>query len=193
SGHGYQEELKQMIKMVNPKYFIPVHGEYFMRHAHGILAEKDCGIKNENVLMMQNGNILIAEKDKVVIADAKIETKCILIDGLGEGQTGSPVQVDRQVMAENGALVVLVHVNKKTKHLMKTPDIVSRGFVYMHETEEVAARIAEVAGEAYKTITEKNKKANRQDVKRYIKQTVDRYTYSKLDRRPLIVPLIIEN
>lgn len=193
SGHGYQEELKEMIKMVKPKYFIPVHGEYFMRKSHGNLAKDECGVLEENVIMLQNGNILLAEKNKLTVSNSTIETKYILIDGLGEGHVGSQVQIDRQIMSQNGALIVLVNINKKTKRLTKVPDIVSRGFVYMHETDEVAQQIAKVAGEAYENIVKKHKGANRQDIKQYIKQTVDRYTHSKLERRPLIVPLIIEN
>ena len=193
SGHGYQEELKQMIRMVNPKYFIPVHGEYFMRKTHGNLAKNECGIPENNVIMLQNGDVLLAEKDKLTKSNTIIETKYILIDGLGEGHVGSQVQIDRQIMAENGTLVILVNINRKTKNLTKIPDVVSRGFVYMHETEEVAQQIAKVAGEAYQNISKKNKGANRQDVKKYIKQTVDKYTHTKLERRPLIVPLIIEN
>ena len=193
SGHGYQEELKEMIKMVKPKYFIPVHGEYFMRKSHGNLAKDECGVLEENVIMLQNGNILLAEKNKLTVSNSTIETKYILIDGLGEGHVGSQVQIDRQIMSQNGALIVLVNINKKTKRLTKVPYIVSRGFVYMHETDEVAQQIAKVAGEAYENIVKKHKGANRQDIKQYIKQTVDRYTHSKLERRPLIVPLIIEN
>ncbi|MFA7685809.1 MAG: RNase J family beta-CASP ribonuclease [Candidatus Gracilibacteria bacterium] len=192
SGHAYQEELKEMIKMVRPKYFIPVHGEYFMRKTHGNLAN-ECGVPKDNVIMLQNGNILLAEKDKLTVSTSTIETKYVLIDGLGQGNVGSQVQIDRQIMSENGALIVLVNINKKTKRLTRTPDVVSRGFVYMHETEEVAQQIAKVAGEAYENILNKNKGANRQDVKRYVKQTVDKYTHSKLERHPLIVPLIIEN
>ncbi|MFA6917937.1 MAG: ribonuclease J [Candidatus Gracilibacteria bacterium] len=193
SGHGYQEELKQMIRMVRPKYFIPVHGEYFMRKTHGNLAKNECGVLEENVIMIQNGDILVAEQGKISKSNSTIETKYILIDGLGEGHAGSQVQIDRQIMSENGALIVLVNINRKTKNLTKTPDVVSRGFVYMHETDEVTQQIAKVAGEAYQNISKKNKNANRQDVKKYIKQTVDKYTHTKLERRPLIVPLIIEN
>jgi len=193
SGHGYQEELKQMIRMVNPKYFVPIHGEYFMRQTHGNLAKDECGIPENNVIMLQNGNILLAERGVVTKTTTTVETKYILIDGLGEGHVGSQVQMDRQIMAQNGALIVLIHVNKKTGAIKKTPDVVSRGFVYMHETDEVANEIADVAGEAYRTIRKKNHGASRQDVKYYIKQTVDKFTHSKLERRPLIVPLIIED
>jgi len=194
SGHGYQDDLKMMIDLVKPKYFVPVHGEYFMRQAHGFLAHERCGIPEENIVMIQNGDVLLAEKGGVVRkSDEKVETKYIVIDGLGEGEMGSQVQTDRQIMARNGSLVVLVHINKKTKALKKIPDVVSRGFMYMHETDAITQEIAQMAGEAYKAICKKNKNASRQDVKHYIKQSVDRLTHMKLERRPLIIPLIIED
>jgi ribonuclease J len=192
SGHGNRDELEQMIKMVNPKYFVPVHGEYFMRQEHGFLAKEKCGIKEENIIMIQNGNVLLAEKDIVKISDEVIETKYILIDGLGEGHVGSQVQVDREILSQNGAVIVLLHIDRKTHRLLKTPDIVSRGFIYMHETDEITQEIAELSGEAYKEIHKRNPQASRQDIKQYVKQLIDKYTHNKLERRPLIVPLLIE-
>jgi len=194
SGHGYQDDLKTMIDLVKPKYFIPVHGEFFMRQAHAFLAHQRCNIPEENIIMIQNGDVLLAEKNGVMKkSDEKVDTKYIVIDGLGEGEMGSQVQTDRQIMARNGALVVLIHINRKTKALKKTPDVVSRGFMYMHETEQITQEIAQMAGEAYKTIHKKNKNANRQDIKQYVKQSVDRFAHLKLERRPLIIPLIIED
>jgi ribonuclease J len=193
SGHAYQEEQKEMIDYIKPKFFIPIHGEYFMRQAHGITAEEKCKIPGKNVIMIQNGDVLIAEKGEIYKSTETVDTKYILIDGLGEGQMGSQVQMDREIMSENGTLIVLVHVNKKTRKLIKIPDIVSRGFTYMHESEEITREIAELAGNAYKRIRDKNPGADRQDIKKYIRQTVDKYTHSKIERRPLIVPLIIES
>jgi ribonuclease J len=164
-----------------------------MRQTHGNLAKDECGVLEDHVIMLQNGNILLAERGKMTKTTTTVDTKYILIDGLGEGHVGSQVQMDRQIMAQNGALIVLVHVNRKTGALKRTPDVVSRGFVYMHETDEVANEIANVAGEAYRNIRKKHHGATRQDVKQYIKQTVDKFTHSKLERRPLIVPLIIED
>jgi len=193
SGHAYQEELKQMIDYVRPKFFIPIHGEYFMRQAHALLAQEKCKIPGSNVILIQNGDVLLAERGKVSKSAETVDTKYILIDGLGEGQMGSQVQVDRAIMSENGALIVLIHVSKKGKKLIKTPDVVSRGFTYMKESDEVTQEIAKIAGDAFRRIREKNPGADRKDVKRYIQQTIDKYTHNKLERRPLIIPLIIES
>ena len=125
-------------------------------------------------------------------SEETVETKYILIDGLGEGQLGSQVQMDREIMAQNGALVVLVYVDHKTRKLKKDPDVVSHGFIYMHESEEITREICKLAADAFRRIQEKNRGANRQDIKRYIRQTIDKFTHTKLERRPLIIPLIIE-
>ncbi len=192
SGHGRQEDLKMMIDYVRPKFFLPIHGEYFMRQSHAELANEKCGIPKENITMLQNGDVLLAERGRVYKSNQTVETKYILIDGLGEGHVGSQVQMDREIMSQNGALMVLIYVNRKNKKPTRDPDIISRGFIYMHESDEITAEIIRIAREAYKNIITKNPGANRQDIKKYIRQTIDKYTHNKLERRPLIVPLIVE-
>lgn len=192
SGHGKQDELVRMIDYIKPKYLVPIHGEYYMRHGLSKLAQARCGIKPENVIMLQNGDVLHAEKDRAYIGNEKVETKYILIDGSGEGKVGSQVQTDREIMSQNGALIVLIYMSKRNKTLCRRPDIVSRGFIYMHETDEVTAEILSIAEKSFKAIVEKNPGANRQDIKRFVRQSIDKFTHNRLERRPLIVPLIIE-
>ena len=191
SGHGYQDELTEMINYVKPKYLIPVHGEYFMRQALGEMAKKHCNIQENQIITLQNGDVLLGEIGKVTKSNEKVETKYVLIDGKGEGNLGSRVQSDRQMMSQNGALMVLVYVDKKTKKLKGSPDVVSRGFIYMHESDEITKQIGKMASEAYKKITQKDPKAGRSDIKIYIKQTVDQYTRKTLERKPLVIPLIV--
>lgn len=193
SGHGMQDELVRMVNLIKPKYLVPVHGEYYMRYGLLNLAKAHCGIPEERIIMLQNGNILLGETGGIVKkSDETVETKYILIDGLGEGQAGTQVQMDREILSQNGALIVLVYVSNKGKKLNRAPDVVSRGFIYMHESDEITREIGEIAATAYRNIQEKNPGANRQDIKKYIRQTIDKYTHTKLERRPLIIPLIIE-
>ncbi len=192
SGHGKQEELKRMIDYVKPKYLIPIHGEYYMRQGLANLAKQRCGFSEDNVILLQNGDVLVAENNQLKKSAETVETKYILIDGRGEGQMDSQVQVDREIMSRNGALVVLIYVSAKTRNINRDTEVISRGFIYMHESGEITQEVAHIATEAYRTITKKNPGANRKDIKRYIQQTVDRYTDNKLERRPLIVPLIVE-
>lgn len=193
SGHGNEDELMRMINYVKPRYLVPIHGEFYMRKGLAKLGQKRCNIPEERILMLQNGDVLIAERGgRLSVAKEKIDTKYILIDGTGEGQVGSQVQFDREIMSQNGALVVLIYITRKTQKISRDPDVISRGFIYMHESDEITAEISKMAVGAYKNIQEKNPGANRKDIKKYIRQTLDKLTHQKLERRPLIVPLIIE-
>lgn len=193
SGHGNQDELTRMINYVKPRYLIPVHGEFYMRKGLAQLGQKRCNIPEERILMLQNGDVLIGERGgRLSVAKEKIDTKYILIDGSGEGQVGSQVQVDREIMSQNGALIVLIYITRKTQKISRDPDVISRGFIYMHESDEITNEISKMAITAYKNIQEKNPGANRKDIKKYIRQTLDKLTHQKLERRPLIVPLIVE-
>lgn len=191
SGHGYQDELSQMIQMVRPKYFIPVHGEYFMRQGHKQLAIQN-GIPEQNCFMLRNGEVLEIANNTLKKSNQKVEAKYILIDGLGEGTIGSQVMSERLALSENGIVVIIMTIDRKTKKLRETPNVLSRGFMYMHEYEEITAELGRTVGEAYKTFLIKDKGADRKALKRYLKGIAERYTHQKLERRPLILPLIFE-
>ncbi|MFH1533358.1 MAG: ribonuclease J, partial [Nitrospirota bacterium] len=192
SGHGYQEELSQMIRTVRPKYLIPIHGEYFMRHGHMELGVK-AGIPESNCIIAQNGDILDVSQQKVELSKEKVPANYIIIDGLGEGTIGSQVIVDRQTMSLNGMLAIIIPINKKTKQLRDTPNIVSRGFMYMHEYDKITQELAELTGQAYKDFIIKRPNSSRKDVKNFIKGVAERYTRQKLERKPLILPLVFES
>ena len=192
SGHGYQDELMQMINMVKPKYFIPVHGEYFMRQAHKELGVK-CGIPEKNCIMVRNGDILEVSNNEFAISKNKVEAKYILIDGLGEGTVGSQVMVDRQRMSLNGILVIILPISEKTKQLKDLPNILSRGFIYMHEYDEITAELSELIANAYKDFIRKRPDATRKEIKSYINGLAEKYTHQKIERRPLILSLVFES
>jgi len=192
SGHGRQDELKRMIDLVRPKYFIPVHGEYYMRQRHGVLAREECGVPENKILMLQNGDVLLADRSGLQLSPEKIETKYVLIDGRGEGHVGSQVQVERENMSLNGALILIFKIFKKTHKLMGHVDVISKGFIYMHESDEVTREVSQIAEEAYRRLMSRNPHAPYPDIKKYIQQSVDHYTHEKLERSPLIVPLIVE-
>lgn len=192
SGHGKQDELARMINYVKPQYLVPIHGEYYMRKGLGDLAKARFKLADERIIMIQNGDVLLGANGKMEKSNETVETKYILIDGSGEGTVGSNVQFDREIMSQNGVAVILLYINRKTGKPVKEPDVITRGFIYMHESEQITQEIIKIASAAYKTIVSKNIGANRKDIKRYIQQSVDRFTSNTLERRPLIVPLIIE-
>ena len=192
SGHGYQSELVQMLTSVKPKYFIPIHGEYFMRQTHKELAIKN-GIPEQNCVLIQNGDVLEISHKEIKIAPQKVPANYILIDGLGEGTIGSQVMVDRQKMSQNGIVAIILEINKKTKALKNVPNILSRGFTYMHEYEQITAELSDFVGKAYKEFARTRPDADRKEVKRYIVGVAEKYIHQKLERRPLIFPLVFES
>ena len=190
SGHACQEDLKLMITLVKPKYLVPVHGELYMRIAHKEVAES-LGMPSENIFLMDNGDILEIYKGRMTKAKKPLDTSYILVDGLGVGDVGSQVIMDRQTMADNGVLLVIVPINKRNRKLKGKIDVISRGFMYAAEAE-IVKEIAKISEEAYKTILKKNPKAKRGLVKKFITGKVDKFVHKKLERRPMILPIIIE-
>ena len=191
SGHGYQDELIQMIEMVRPQYFIPVHGEYFMRQAHKELATRH-GVPEERCIMLRNGDVLESHKGQMKKSNETVPANYILIDGLGEGTIGSQVIVDRQKMSLNGILAITIEIHKKSRKLKSTPNVISRGFMYMHEYDQITQELAELVAQSYKEFIKKRPNAPRKDVKNYVRGVAERYTRQTLERKPLILPLIFE-
>lgn len=191
SGHGCQEDLKMMIDLIKPKYLIPIHGEYFMRQAHKELA-LEMGMKDENVILIENGEVLLMSRDKIIKSNEKARTENILIDGFGVGDIGTQVLYERNKMAENGIVIVLLTISAKTKKLIADPDIISRGFVFMKTSEKVIIEMKNIAAKAYYEITKKRHDVKRGDIKRYIASILDKTASKQLDRNPLILPVIVE-
>lgn len=191
SGHGKQEELVRMINYARPKYLIPIHGEYYMRKRLGEVAMERCQIKEENIILLQNGGIAVGGNGQMQADKKPLEINDILIDGKGEGHLDSYVLQDRQMMSKNGTLIVLIPGKKKGGR-KKNPDVISRGFVYTHESKEVTEDIGKAAKKAYDEILKKNPGAERRDIKKYIKYKVERHIEKSLDRKPLIIPLIVD-
>ena len=192
SGHAYQEELVRMMKLIRPKYFIPVHGEYFMRQAHKELAIRN-GIPADKCLLTRNGGVIEFNNKQARISKEKVQANYILIDGLGQGDMGSRVMSERQSLAQNGVLMVILTLDKKTKRLKEEPNILSRGFMYMHEYEEITKELAALVGSNYRTfISKKSQNIDRKEIKSYVRGVAQRYVHQKLERRPLIVPIIFE-
>jgi ribonuclease J len=194
TGHGHQEDLKMMIKYIKPKYLIPVHGEYYMRKAHKELA-MELGIPAERVLLAENGSIIEAQKGKVEISkNEKLEQGLILIDNQSPklSTVANHLISERQYMAQNGAIVTTVVVNKKTKKLLSV-QTESHGFIYMRQTKKILKSVDDTTKESFKTFM-KNRKGNlnSNELKAYLKGQIQRVVNDKIERYPLIVPVILE-
>jgi ribonuclease J len=189
SGHGSQEELKLMLNLIRPQYFIPIHGEYRMLRHHGLLGEA-VGIPKENIFLIDNGDTVEFQNGSARKA-GKIPAGNVLIDGLGVGDVGNIVLRDRKLLSQDGILVVVVTLSKQDGTIMSGPDIISRGFVYVRESEgllEEANRI--VTGTLHKLMNENvNEWAS---LKTNVKDALGRFLYEQTRRRPMILPIIME-
>ena len=189
SGHGSQEELKLMLNLIRPKFFLPIHGEYRMLRHHAMLAEA-VGIDRENIFLLDNGDTVEIQNGTARKA-GKVPSGNVLIDGLGVGDVGNIVLRDRKLLSQDGILVVVVTLSKQDGTIMSGPDIISRGFVYVRESEgllEEANRI--VSGTLQKLMSENvNEWAS---LKTNVKDALGRFLYEQTRRRPMILPIIME-
>ncbi|MDF0725673.1 ribonuclease J [Cytobacillus sp. S13-E01] len=186
SGHGYQEDLKLMLTLMKPKYFIPIHGEYRMLHKHRLLAES-VGVEQGNTFIIENGDVLDIEHT-IARQTRKIPVGNTYVDGIGLGDVGDIVLRDRKQLSEDGMLVVVLTMGKREKKLVSGPDTISRGFVYVRDSEEL---IKEVNRLITKTINDQQD--NQWNVmKQNIRKTVGQYIYQKTKKKPMILPIIIE-
>jgi ribonuclease J len=190
SGHAKQEDLKLMISLTKPKYFMPIHGEHFMLVAHADLA-KTLGIQENNIFILDNGQAVELNSQQLAKQiDPHIPTGYLFIDGLGVGDVGEVVIRDRQVMAKDGMFVIIMTVDRKTGKLINQPDIISRGFIYMKGSDEL---IREVKHEVRKLVESKGKgEANYTYIRQIVRDQVGEYLYQKTERRPMILPVILE-
>lgn len=193
SGHAHQEELKLMIALTKPKYFMPIHGEHHMIVTHAELA-KSMGIPEQNIFSLDNGQILEinSARQAKVVEDPKVTSGYVFIDGLGVGDVGEVVIRDRQVMAQDGMFVIIVTLDRRNGKLINQPDIISRGFIYMKGNDDL---IREVKHEVRKLVESKGKEKlepNWAFLRNIIRDEVGEYLYQKTERRPMVLPVIIE-
>ena len=137
SGHAPQEELKAVMKMVKPKFFIPIHGYYFMRWRNAQLAQEALKLKPEETPIIDNGQILLLSKNSARISEESVPAYYVMVDGLGVGDVGEVVLRDRRALAQEGMVVVIATLDRRTGHFLKNPDIISRGFIYLKENKEL--------------------------------------------------------
>jgi len=189
SGHPSQEELKLMINLVRPKYFVPVHGEYRMLIRHAELA-KDVGVAPENIFVAENGQVLEFTRRKGCMAN-RVAAGKVLVDGLGVGDVGNIVLRDRKLLSQDGILIIVVTISHETGLVIAGPDIVSRGFVYVRESEELLEEAK------IKVKCALDKCADRgisewSSIKSQVREALGKFLYEKTRRRPMILPIIME-
>lgn len=189
SGHGKQEEQKLMIRLLNPKYFIPIHGEYRMLDQHVKLAEQ-CGIPRENCFILDNGDVLELSAEGGQVG-GKVPAQPVYVDGSGIGDIGNIVLKDRRVLSQDGLVIVTMMINREKKQLVNKPTVVTRGFVYVRESGDLMKNVEEVITDKIVTELASGTK-DWSGLKKAVIDVVNPFLYSQTGRRPMILPIIME-
>ncbi len=189
SGHACQEELKLIYSLVKPKYAIPVHGEYRHLQANSKIA-LELGIPKENVFLLSSGSVLEMSEERAGVVD-KVQAQGIMVDGLGVGDVGNIVLRDRQHLSENGLIIIVVTLERGTNVVVSGPDIVSRGFVYVRESENLMDECRDVVNTAMDRMVDRGI-TDWGKIKSEIKDSLNDYLWKKTKRNPMILPIIME-
>ena len=190
SGHGGQEELKLMVELTKPKYMIPVHGEYRMQVVHAHLAQQ-AGVPAENTFVLKNGDVVCFSPEGARIA-GDINVKDVFVDTSGAADVGNIVVRDRQILSEEGLVVAVATVDYKHKQVLAGPDILSRGFVYMRESQDLINAAQKHVYHVLKTEMAKSDKPKDSEIRKAIIENLQDFLYSRTERRPMILPMLVE-
>ena len=189
SGHACQEEIKLIYTLVRPKYAIPVHGEYKHLKAQARLAQ-ELGIDKDNIFILSSGDVLELDEESAVVT-GKVPVGTILVDGLGVGDVGNIVLRDRQHLAEDGILIVVLALDGVGNQLVAGPDIVSRGFVYVRESDELMDEARAIIEERIENCLDRGI-SDWGKIKSVIKDSLGDFVWRKTKRRPMILPIIMD-
>ncbi|MER2111421.1 MAG: ribonuclease J [Solibacillus isronensis] len=189
SGHGSAEDLKLMLNFMKPKYFIPVQGEYRMLIAHSKLAQQ-VGLQKSQIFIADKGDIVEYKNGKMRMT-GRVQAGNVLIDGIGVGDVGNIVLRDRKLLSQDGIFIVVVTLNRAQKKIASGPEILSRGFVYVRESEQLMEEASEIAREVIEKYVGKET-FEWTNIKQEIRDTLNQYLFQKTKRRPMIIPIIME-
>lgn len=191
SGHANEEELKQMLEFMRPKFLMPVHGQFSMLVNHAKLAQRE-GIAEKNIFVMENGQTLSLDKQQAAIQKTKAPANYIMVDGLGVGDVGEVVLRDRQNIGRDGIFVIIAVVDRQTGNVKGSPDIISRGFIYLRESKDLLKEVRK------RTITTINQSSQVEGpinwvyVRDIVRNQISEFLFARTERRPMVLPVIIE-
>jgi len=190
SGHGGQQEQKLMLQLMKPKYFVPIHGEHRMQRIHAELAQQT-GVPKENCFILDNGDIMAFTEDSARRA-GEIEARDVYVDGSGIGDIGNVVLRDRKILSDNGLVVVVATIDANKKKVLAGPDIISRGFIYMRESEELIQNAQKVAFDSIQR-SFRQPQLNEYKMRNQLIDDIKEFLFAETERRPIILPVILTN
>lgn len=190
-GHAQKEELKTIINLARPKFFIPIHGSHYMLSIHKELASS-MDIEEKNIVVPRNGQIIELSKNSIRVLQKTVPANYVMVDGLGIGDVGEVVLRDRQLMAKDGMFVIVVIVDSQTGEVKQSPDIISRGFVYLRESKQLLRDTRAKTIGLVESITKSPHPTNFTFVKNRIKEDIGEFLFRKTKRRPMVLPVVIE-
>jgi len=190
-GHGKQEELAEMIRIMKPRFFMPIHGQYSMLFNHAKLALSQ-GIPERNIVMAENGQIINLTPRKIFVEKKTVESSYVMVDGLGVGDVGEIVLRDRQTLAKDGMFVIITIIDRNTGKVKGSPDIISRGFVYLRESRQLLQDTRKKVIEVVNRSAGSGGAVNWSYVKDNVRNNIGDFLYTKTQRRPMILPVVIE-
>jgi len=191
SGHAYEDELRRMIRIMKPKFFLPIHGQYSMLVRHAELAELE-GIPRKNIVVAENGEVINLNRERIFRSQENIPSNYVMVDGLGIGDVGEVVLRDRQNLARDGMFVIVAVVDRQTGKVRGSPDIISRGFVYLRESKELLRETRRRVVAIVNRTAGSGGAVNWSYVKDELRNKIGAFLFSKTKRRPMVLPVVIE-
>lgn len=191
SGHAHEQETKLMYSLIKPKCYVPIHGELYMRIGHADKIREIADPKMTITMLENNGDVLEVGKQGVRKSKQKIPANDILVDGLGFGDIGSKVIKDRKIMSTDGVLLILFQAYSNTKRLVSDPEIISRGFVYMKESQAIVSETKQVAKKAYEKAVTNNRNISLKELKSEVELNLNNFIKKRLRREPMILPIVM--
>ncbi|MGB3988120.1 MAG: ribonuclease J [Minisyncoccales bacterium] len=191
-GHAYQDELSRMIEIIKPKYLMPIHGQYSMFVSLKNMAIDRLNFPEKNIVIAENGNIVNLSRRGVALSKKKVPVNYVMVDGLGVGDVGEVVLRDRKVLAEDGMFVIIAVVDKQKGEIKGSPDIISRGFIYLRESKDLLYQTRKRTIQIVNKAAGDKRVVNWSYVKEEIRNKIGQFLYEKTERRPMVLPVIIE-
>lgn len=195
SGHAFADDIRLFINLVRPEYLMPVHGQFYMMKASEKIA-LDLGIPQEKIILMQNGQILEMTPERIVATEKRVPANLVFVDGIGIGDIGEVVLRDRQTLSKDGMFVVIVTLNSQTGSIRTSPDIISRGFVYLRESKDllkdVRDLIRRIIDRNVRFLGEEAPIIQEEQIKYHLKEEIAEFLFRKTQRRPIVLPVVIK-